>query len=464
MGLPKQLLARRETISMIRRTRSILPILLVGGVVAAVLVGQWACRPPAQDADLPGPPNSPATANGSVASPARGIPAGCVAAANAPRDPKTGLPTRVIHEKCGVVLVLIPAGELVMGRADPSGGRKRVIREPFYLGETEVTVGQFRRFAEQAGYRSDAEQGVPEDPEGDVTVGGFSELPNGKGQQRQWHPGANWRNPLPNFADVIGEERLSSDWPVVQVTWHDAKRFAAHFGFALPSEVQWEYACRAGSISTFPWGEAEAGAAHANVGDLSFRRLLRLPEGGFPFDDRAATLAKAGSYRPNAWGLYDMIGNVDEWCEDEGGRSRAISPTNPQRSPAVLARTTASSAGGRGWVQTKGAASGMRVSPRGDANGSGSGSRPRPAGAPVLSIGDDPGGCRSGRLPFGCFGVFTGVGFRPARILNHPATASTRRRDFRVPPAALRRERQQTPCRNFLEGNHLCHVDDGCAG
>ena len=295
-----------------RRTRSVFLTLIVCCVVATIVFGQAGCGP-GPGTDTPSRSGSSPTADDPVTAVPREIPAGSVPVPNATRDPKTGLPSRIVHEGSGVVFVLVPAGELVLGDAKAGGVRKRVIREPFYLGETEVTVGQFRGFAESARYRSDAERGVPE---GDNTVGGFSELPDGKGQQRKWHPDSNWRNPLPNFADVIGEQRLSSDWPVVQVTWHDAKRFAAHFGFGLPSEVQWEYACRAGSTSTFPWGEAAAGAGHANVGDASFNRLMGLQEGGFPFDDGAATLAKAASFRPNAWGLHDMIGNVEEWCED----------------------------------------------------------------------------------------------------------------------------------------------------
>jgi formylglycine-generating enzyme required for sulfatase activity len=102
------------------------------------------------------------------------------------------------------------------------------------------------------------------------------------------------------------------------VSWNDAVRFCEHYGLRLPTEAEWEYACRAGSTTRFPWGDAEsAGAGHANVADESRRRRFPATTNVFfPFDDGAALLAPAGRYEPNAWGLYDMIGNVEEWCQD----------------------------------------------------------------------------------------------------------------------------------------------------
>lgn len=324
-----------------RHKRSGLPTVVFGSLLPILLAGQPGCTPMPQDAGRAAASGSPKILSTTNASSTLGIPAGCVVAANAAPDPKTGLPTRIVHQRSGIALILVQAGELVLkkapgtdgspGGAELAGERKLVIRNPFYLGETEVTVSQFRRFAEETGYRTDAERGVPE---GDNTLGGFSEIPKGKGQHRQWNPASNWRNPLPNLADLIGQQRLSSDWPVVQVTWNDAKTFAAHFGFKLPSEAQWEYACRAGTSSTFPWGEAVAVAGHANVADTSFSRLMDRLDDLFPFDDHAPTLARTASYQPNAWGLYDMIGNVEEWCEDEW---HSKIPEDPVDESAVVA-------------------------------------------------------------------------------------------------------------------------------
>lgn len=244
----------------------------------------------------------------------RRLPDGYVAAPGSATDAATGLPKRVIHKLSGVVLVLIPAGEFVMGSPKSEANRlnsedqhRRVIRQPFYLGETEVTVAQFRRFVTATKYKTDAESGRPLDR---FTVGSFAAVPQG---DREWSLVANWRNPLPN----LPEYRARDNHPVIHVSWNDAKRFAEHFGFQLPTEAQWEYAARAGTQTSFFWGErAEDGARHANVCDERARRRFKDVGEPFPFDDGAALVTKAGSYRPNSWGLYDMVGNVLEWVED----------------------------------------------------------------------------------------------------------------------------------------------------
>jgi formylglycine-generating enzyme required for sulfatase activity len=92
-----------------------------------------------------------------------------------------------------------------------------------------------------------------------------------------------------------------------------------HFGLRLPSEAEWEYAARAGSRTRFPWGKSEAdGKGFANVGDLARKR--RFDSTNFPFDDGAALLSPVGRHKSNAWGLHDMIGNVEEWCQDASGK------------------------------------------------------------------------------------------------------------------------------------------------
>lgn len=156
---------------------------------------------------------------------------------------RTGLPQRIVHEPSGIVMVLIPAGEFMMGspvgeadRSEDEGQHRRVIREPFYLGETEVTVAQFRRFVEATGYQTDAERGVEESGN---TRGAFSATPDGN---RAWAESASWRNPFPHFP----ERRLQEDQPVVHVSWNDAVRFAEHHGLQLPTEAQWEHAARLG--------------------------------------------------------------------------------------------------------------------------------------------------------------------------------------------------------------------------
>ena len=238
-----------------------------------------------------------------------------VRAQGATTDKKTGLPTRIVHKASGIVLVLIPAGEFLMGspeneleRGKAEHQHRRIIRKPFYMGETEVTVGQFRKFAQASGYQTDAERGTPDG--GHVSKGAFATVPQG---DREWTVAANWQNPFPNLKDY----RLQDNHPVVQVSWNDARQFCAHFQLRLPTEAQWEYAARAGKQARFPWGEEEAGGkGYANVADLSCKKRFPITNVLFPFDDGAALISAVGIYKPNAWLLRDMIGNVEEWCED----------------------------------------------------------------------------------------------------------------------------------------------------
>jgi formylglycine-generating enzyme len=236
------------------------------------------------------------------------FPAGMRAADGAAIDAATGLPKRIIHEPTGVVLVLVPAGEFARG----DGKKHGVVTRPFYLGATEVTTDQFARFVASSGYLTDAERGTPDQGH---TRGSFAALPGGN---REWHDEATWRNPWPNLIPGLPGFRHTGDHPVVHVSWRDAAAFCSRYGFALPSETQWEYACRAGSTGTFPWGDHPAGGAGAgNVQDAAYGRAFAGANGMFPFDDRHAALAPAGSYKPNRWGLQDMVGNVEEWCEDD---------------------------------------------------------------------------------------------------------------------------------------------------
>ena len=236
-------------------------------------------------------------------------------APGAARDAVTGLPTRIVQPASGITFVLIPAGEFLMGSPPNEAGRlqgedqhRRVIRQPFYLGKTEVTVAQFRRFVQAASYQTDAERGVSV---GGNTIGSFATVLAG---DRDWSAAANWRNPFPN----LREYRLRDNHPVVQVSWNDAQRFCAQYGLKLPTEAQWEYAARAGTQTRYFWGDQEAeGKGYGNVGDSLAQRRFRSWNQRFSFSDGVTLLASVAHYRPNAWGLYDMVGNVLEWVEDD---------------------------------------------------------------------------------------------------------------------------------------------------
>lgn len=230
-------------------------------------------------------------------------------------DPQTGLQTRIVHRPSGITLVLIPAGQFRMGSPENELDRgrserqhPRIIRKPFYMGETEVTVAQFRRFVNTAKYLTDAERGTEE---GGHHKGAFATIADG---ERDWSAVANWRNPFPNFKEYC----LSDDHPVVQVSWNDAKRFVDHFGLQLPTEAQWEYAMRAGTTTRFFWGDSEAGGkGYGNIKDLASKKRFSRWVQSFPFDDGSTFVNVVGSYKPNPWKLHDMVGNVQEWIQDQ---------------------------------------------------------------------------------------------------------------------------------------------------
>ena len=224
-------------------------------------------------------------------------PSGCKVAAGA--KVVDGVWDRIEHEASGIVLRYVPPGEFTMGspanepdRFDNETQHRRVIAKGFYLGETEVTVGQWRRFAQASGYRTDAERGVKV---GDSREGGMTCTPGGG---TRWHGDASWENPFPLLRDY----RLEDQHPVVQVSWNDASKFCQHHGLVLPSEAQWEWACRARSKARFPWGTGEEGGERfANVKEQAAQRRFSCWT-TFEFDDGHALLAKVGSYEANRYG------------------------------------------------------------------------------------------------------------------------------------------------------------------
>jgi sulfatase modifying factor 1 len=208
---------------------------------------------------------------------------------------KTSRPT-VIEPASGIELILIPAPR------------------PFYIGATEVTTGQFRRFVEATGYVTDAERGTPEG--NGKGRGSFTAMREG---ERDWSAAADWRHVFEFFPEF----RVTDEHPVMHVSWNDAGAFASHYGMRLPTASEWELAARAGRTTRYPWGDdAAGGAPFANVRDATAAAVFGQPEVVFPFDDHALLPMPVRSYRPNDWGLYDAIGNLAEWVEDSqsGGR------------------------------------------------------------------------------------------------------------------------------------------------
>ena len=130
--------------------------------------------------------------------------------------------------------------------------------------------------------------------------------------------GITWRAPgFPGFEP-------GPDHPVVLVSWNDAQAFCAWLSrregrrYGLPTEAQWEYAARGGTKSAWWTGDDPAALREAaNIADAALVDVMPARREAEPWSDRAPFLAPVGSYAPNPFGLYDMHGNVWEWCEDE---------------------------------------------------------------------------------------------------------------------------------------------------
>jgi len=244
-------------------------------------------------------------------------------------------------------LVLIPAGEFKMGSGESAEAtaaffnktygedflradyfkdehpqhRVRIIK-PFYLGTHHVTRGQFQQFVADTGYKTDAEKG---------------EKPGGYGWDSEkktfgFDEKYSWRN--------AGFEQ-TDDHPVVNVSWNDAVAFCQWLSrkegktYRLPTEAEWEYACRAGTTTRYYGGDdPETLAKVGNVADAAAK--AKFPDWKYTIkaSDGYVFTSPVGSFKPNAFGLYDMYGNAWQWCADWYGeeyyaKSPADDPTGP---------------------------------------------------------------------------------------------------------------------------------------
>jgi len=223
----------------------------------------------------------------------------------------------------------LAGGRFLMGTEDSDqnlGDREGPVRavevEPFRMGVTAVTNKQFARFVEETGYRTQAEeigwsfvffvllhpQARPYVLHGEVTGASWW---LGVG-------GASWHRPDGPGSTIEGRE----EHPVVHVSWLDAQAYCEWAGVRLSTEVEWEYAARGGlEQKRYPWGD-----------ELTLRGQHRcnIWQGTFPThntrEDGWLGTAPAKSFAPNAFGLYNTVGNVWEWCQDPWDAS----PSPPQ--------------------------------------------------------------------------------------------------------------------------------------
>lgn len=254
-------------------------------------------------------------------------------------------------------MVFIPGGVFSMGCADAAAvgaGHEtmsdarpvhRVEVAPFFMDETEVTNRQFLQFVEATGYLTTAEKlptgpDVADVPATELYVGSLVFSPPSSQASLQspavwwvFKKGADWRHPEGRGSSI--ENRL--DEPAVHVSWHDAQAYAQWTGKRLPTEAEWEFAARGGLAGKlYSWGNEfnNDGPYKANT-----------YQGIFPQRDEGrdgfAGVAPAKQFASNGYGLYDMAGNVWEWCADwyradayalQKGDSLARNPNGPSSS------------------------------------------------------------------------------------------------------------------------------------
>jgi formylglycine-generating enzyme required for sulfatase activity len=199
---------------------------------------------------------------------------------------------------------------------------KAFITWPFYLGVHEVTVGQFRQFVAGTHYQTEAEKNS-RGGAGYVAAEGKIAL----------RPEFNWQNP--GFPQ-------SSEHPVLNVSWNDAAAFCDWLTrkegqtYRLPTEAEWEYACRAGTTTRYYSGDdPESLAGVGNVADAAAKTKFSDWKWTIAASDGSPFTAPVGRYGPNAFGLYDMHGSVWEWCSDWYAKDYyAASPADDPRGPA----------------------------------------------------------------------------------------------------------------------------------
>ncbi|HXY34934.1 MAG TPA: SUMF1/EgtB/PvdO family nonheme iron enzyme [Planctomycetaceae bacterium] len=221
----------------------------------------------------------------------------------------------------GMKFKLVPPGEYMMG---PFEGHHVRITRPSYFGTYEVTRGQFAKFVAATKFQTLAELG-----DGGVRLDDLG----GPGRTK-WEPNKKYTWREPGFPQ-------EDDHPVVQLTWNDARSFCQWLSlkegkkYRLPTEAEWEYACRAGTMTRFLNGnDPQAATKIANVDDASAKAVFPHWDDDVETSDGYVYTSPVGHFLPNNFGLYDTLGNAAEWCSDwwaaEYDKTVVDDPTGPR--------------------------------------------------------------------------------------------------------------------------------------
>jgi len=233
----------------------------------------------------------------------------------------------IIAQKPAIEWVDIPGGSFIMGSPKEEFNRieneiqHKVTLSPFRMSKYEVTILQFKFFIVATGYIPDSYKGnrvrVPGDTNENNKEGGSYVYVDSK---FVFKTDVNWQ------CDERGNIRPEKDYnfPVIHISWNDAIAFATWCGCRLPTESEWEYACRAGTSTPYNTGN-NLTTSNANY------------DGTYPYNYNEKGIFRekqmpVGSFSPNMWGLFDMHGNVSEYCSDWYGEYPNTDLTNPRGS------------------------------------------------------------------------------------------------------------------------------------